>query len=265
VLASFTTYSKKMTYFQPKVSTSMSKFIPLRSWIMITPFIYLAIEWFAATYLGVLVSIFAPDLSTDVGDWLSPRILAMTVWGLVAIALWKHHFFWKIPVVKDVLARTMFPLLRGEWEFTIESNWPIIERLKDSAKSRSKSFDVLGQQTKMPEPSIFTFRAKIHQTWFSTQVEFVGNDGSVLESSRTLSVELLAKSETEPQQVSWVYRQWNKQGSGRKPNLTDEANFLGAALMRVTDDGELRGNYWTNRSWNLGLNAAGTIVGRRIN
>lgn len=241
----------------------MSKFIPFRTWIPIIVILYIAIEWLVSQYLFGKIDYIAPQLNAHVDRWISTRILALCVWGIIALILWKFHWFWKVRPLKNFLSNSMFPLLQGEWQFTLESNWPIIDSLKDAAKS--KTFDVLAQNTRLPEYSSFTFRAKIHQSWFSTQVEFLGDDSSVLDTSRTLSVELLGKTETEPQQVAWVYRQWNKQGINRKPNLADEANFLGAALMRVTEDGGLKGHYWTNRSWERGLNAAGIIVGKKLN
>lgn len=243
----------------------MAKLISLRNWIFIGIFLFVAAEIAIALIISCAVSQwpFLQQYSEGLYGFFSTRILALTVWGIIAGVLYFWKAIWRLPVLGTYLSKSLFPVLHGEWQFTVDSNWPVIEKLKNSAAATDQSFDVLAEDEPLPSYSSFTFRTKITQTWFSTKVEFIGDEGSVLDHSMTLSVELLQETETDPKRVVWVYRQHNKQGFGKPLSLTDEAQFYGAAVMRVCDDGKLKGHYWTNRSWQRGLNAAGEISGNR--
>lgn len=241
----------------------MAKLLSLRFWVMASIFLFAAVEALAF-YLEPLVAAKWPFLERYLGWFLSTRILAFLAWGLIYLIVANWRLLWGIPWLGSLLAEKLFPVLHGDWEFTLKSNWPIIERLKDSASSTTQVFNLLSENTELPSLLELKFKAKIKQTWFTTRVEFLADDGSALKHSGTLSVELMNQTETEPKRVAWVYRQQNKQGASVPLALSDEAYFLGAAFMHITDSQELEGHYWTNRAWHRGLNAAGTISGKRI-
>lgn len=240
----------------------MAKLISLRTWILLAVFMFVAGEAAIAYLLGWAVMRWPAleQYSVGLAGFFTTRILALVVWGLIALGLRYWRFFWNF---FPFLSKSLFPVLHGEWQFTVDSNWPVIEKLKNSAAAKGESFNVLAEDEPLPEYSSSSFRTKITQSWFSTKVEFIGDEGSVLDHSLTLSVELLQETETDPKRVVWVYRQQNKQSATKQLSLTDEAEFYGAAVMRVCDDGQLKGHYWTNRSWQRGLNAAGAISGKR--
>lgn len=244
----------------------MAKLISLRSWVVLGVFLCVAVEAIIPSVVSLVLIQwpFLQSYSEGLRGFFSTRILALTVWGLIAVGLYFWKEIWRLPILETYLSRYLFPVLHGEWQFTVKSNWPVIEKLKNSAATTDEIFDVLAENEPLPNYSSFTFRTKITQTWFSTKVEFLGDEGSILDHSMTLSVELLRATETDPKRVIWVYRQQNKQGSGKPLSLADEAQFFGAAVMRVGDDGKLNGHYWTNRSWQRGLNAAGTIFGEKL-
>lgn len=244
----------------------MAKLISLKGWVLTAIFMFVLVEIAASVALTWAMDSW-PTLqqySSGLAGFFTTRILALIVWGIIAFALMSWKFVWRLPIVGPWLSKSFFPVLHGEWQFVIESNWPIIEKLKDCAASQTEHFDVLSENTTPPSLSQFSFRTKISQSWFSTRVDFLGDEGSIIDHSLTLSVELLQETETDPKRVAWIYRQQNKQGAGNQLLLTDEAQFLGGAVMRVCEDGSLKGHYWTNRSWQKGLNAAGVITGNRI-
>lgn len=243
----------------------MAKLVSLKTWVLVAVFLFVFVE--AATSVGITIALskwpYLQQYYSGLTGFLSTRILALLVWSIIAGLLLAWRFFWHLPVIGQRLSDAFFPILHGDWTFVVESNWPIIERLKDSAASKKELFDVLSEKTVRPELSSYEFTVRIKQSWFSTIVEFLGDDGTVLDHSRSLAVELLQETETEPKRIVWTYRQQNKQGAGSQLSLSDEAQFLGAAVMRVEESGALNGHYWTNRSWQKGLNAAGVISGTR--
>lgn len=240
----------------------MAKLVSLKTWVLWAIFAFAGVEAVASIFLPRLMTNW-PVLAPFAEGFFTTRLLALVVWGGIFFLISNFHWFWRLPGVRGTLDNKLFPLLDGNWEFTVDSNWPVIDALRTSAASKERSFDILKEDAEVPDLSSFRFKAKIRQSWFNTTVEFLGEDGTAIDHSLSLSVELLQETETDPKRVVWVYRQQNKQGAGSARNLTDEATFLGAAVMRVTDSGQLSGHYWTNRSWRLGLNAAGVICGRK--
>ena len=240
----------------------MAKLVSLKTWVLWAIFAFVGVEAIASVFLPYLMA-YLPIVAPYADGFVTTRLLALVVWGGIFVLISNFQWFWRVPGLRNILKDRLFPLLAGSWEFTVDSNWPIIDAMRTSAANKGESFDVFKEDAEVPDLSSFKFRAKIRQTWFNTSVEFLGDDGTVIDHSLSLSVELLQETETDPKRVVWVFRQQNKQGAGSKRNLTDEATFLGAAVMRVTENGELTGHYWTNRSWRHGLNAAGVIAGRQ--
>jgi len=241
----------------------MAKFVSLSFWVTLAVYLALAsplavgwIEtWFAAN---------VPVLGALAANLLTSRVVAGIIWGSIALFIvipgWR--LLWKLPLAGPWLANRYFPDLNGEWVVTIQSNWPIVERLKTAAAAGEEiTFDPFNDAR--PDLIEARFDVKIKQTWFRTDVTFLPNEKTPLLSSETISVEFF-KSENGNKSVAWVYEQTNKQDNSRPLAITDQPNFYGSAVLKVNEDAsELKGQYWQNRSWNLGLNAAGLITMRR--
>tara|TARA_Y100000815_G_scaffold224004_1_gene211161 strand:+ start:687 stop:1481 length:795 start_codon:yes stop_codon:yes gene_type:complete len=240
----------------------MAKFVPLKFWVTLAVYLALAsplaVGWIE-TWLAGNVPVLGPLLA----NLLTSRVLAWIIW--VGIALFTvfqgWRLLWKLPLAGAWFANRYFPDLNGEWVVTIQSNWPIVERLKTAASSSETTFDPVNDAR--PDLMEANFDVKIKQTWFRTDVAFLPNEKTPLLSSETLSVEFF-KSENGNKSVAWVYEQANKQDNSRPLAVTDQSKFYGSAVLNASEDAtELKGQYWQNRSWNLGLNAAGLIVLRR--
>lgn len=240
----------------------VAKFVSLSFWVTLAVYLALAsplaIGW-VETWLTANV----PMLGAPVANLLTSRVVAGIIWGSIALFIvipgWR--LLWKLPLAGSWLANRYFPDLNGMWGVTIQSNWPIVESLKTAASSNQITFDPINDQ----RPSLLeaNFDVKITQTWFRTDVAFLPNEKTPLLSSETISVEFF-KSENGSKSVAWVYEQTNKQDNSRPLAMTDQPKFYGSAVLNVSEDAtELEGQYWQNRSWNLGLNAAGLIVLRR--
>lgn len=240
----------------------MAKFVPLSFWIGLAVYLALAsplaIGWTEAWLAANL-----PVLGSPVANLLTSRFVAMVIWGSIAllIVLPGWRLLWKLPLVGPLFANRYFPDLNGEWVVTIQSNWPIVERLKTAASDDEITFDPVNDE----RPGLLeaSFDVKIKQTWFRTDVAFLPNTKTPLLSSETISVEFFT-SENGNKSVAWVYEQTNKQDNSRPLEVTDQPKFYGSAVLNVSEDAtHLKGQYWQNRSWNLGLNAAGLIDLRR--
>jgi hypothetical protein len=217
----------------------------------------------AVGWIETLLAANVPVLGSLVANLLTSRVVAVVIWGSIALFIiapgWR--LLWKLPLVGPWFANRYFPDLNGEWVVTIQSNWPIVERLKTAAASEEITFDPFNDER--PDLLEVRFNVKIKQTWFRTDVAFLPNEKTPLLNSETISVEFL-KSENGNKTVAWVYEQTNKQDNSRPLAVTDQPKFYGSAVLNVNGDPpELMGQYWQNRSWNLGLNAAGLITMRR--
>ncbi|MFN3226607.1 MAG: hypothetical protein ACE360_10215 [Hyphomicrobiales bacterium] len=240
----------------------MAKFVPFSFWITLAVYLALAsplaVGWFE-TWLATNV----PVLGGLVANLLTSRVLAAIIWGGIAlfIVLPGWRILWKLPFAGKWLANHVFPDLNGKWVVTIQSNWPIVDQLKTAAASNEITFNPFDD--KMPNLLEATFDVKIKQRWFRTDVDFLPNDQTPLLSSETISVEFF-KAANGKKSVAWIFEQTNKQDNTQRLAVTDQPKFNGSAVLTVNEDTtELQGQYWQNRSWDRGLNAAGLITLRR--
>jgi len=240
----------------------MAKFVSLSFWITLAVYLALAsplaVGW-VETWLVTQV----PVLGAPVANLLTSRVVAGIIWGGIALIVvaqgWR--LLWKLPVLGTWLANRFFPDLNGKWVVTIQSNWPIVEHLKTAAASKEITFDPFTDE--LPDLLEASFDVKIKQSWFRTDVVFLPNDKTPLLSSETISVEFF-KSDSGKKSIAWIYEQTNKQDNTQRLAVTDQPKFHGSAVLTVNEDAtELQGQYWQNRSWDRGLNAAGLIVLRR--
>ena len=244
----------------------MAKLISLKIWIVLV--VYLA---FTGEAFSKLIDSFLKPSFPQVAEFLEPffstRIIALSVWAFIALILWRPvwTFLWRLPLLGKFLSRAVFPDLNGHWEIEINSNWPIIDAMHNAAKSsKSKRFNVLSESTNLPDLQSLKFQATIEQNWFSTKVSINPSSNSLLQSSSTISVDLIPSNETDGKRLAYTYKQANKQTNMHPRSPTDEHEFFGSALLLVSEDGQqLTGKYWTNRLWDRGLNAAGLITAKR--
>lgn len=240
----------------------MAKFVPLKFWITLAVYLALASplavgwleEWVASSELVLVAA---------VAELLTSRVVALIIWGTIALFIvapgWR--LLWKLPILGTWLANRLFPDLNGNWVVTIQSNWPIVEHLKTAAASKEITFHPFTDE--LPDLLEASFDVKIKQSWFRTDVVFLPNDKTPLLSSETISVEFF-KSDSGKKSIAWIYEQTNKQDNAQRLAVTDQPKFHGSAVLTVNEDAtELQGQYWQNRSWDRGLNAAGLIVLRR--
>lgn len=240
----------------------MTKFVSLSFWITLAVYLALAsplaVGWFE-TWLADNV----PVLGAPVASLLTSRVVAGLIWGGIALFIvapgWR--VLWRLPVLGPWLSNRYFPDLNGKWVVTIQSNWLIVDALKTSAASNEMTFDPFTDE--MPDLLEVSFDVNIKQSWFRTDIAFLPNNKTPLLSSETISVEFF-KSENGKKSIAWIYEQTNKQGNDQRLAVTDQPKFYGSAVLTVKDDAsELQGQYWQNRSWDRGLNAAGLILLRR--
>lgn len=202
-----------------------------------------------------------PQAGAFLRNLLSTRVLVIMISSflLVWVTLPGWRIFWRLPVVGKWLSDKVFPDLQGIWEVKLQSNWPIINQLRGAAKSKKLTFDPLKEEEKIPELTETTFNIKIRQSWFRTEIKFLPNAETPLLESETISVEFF-KTENGKKSVTWVFRAWNKQSNDNRLALTDVPCYHGAAKLNLNPEAtELNGGYWQDRSWHLGLNAAGLI------
>lgn len=240
----------------------MAKFVSLSFWVTLAVYLALASP-LAVGWIETWLAANVPVLGSPFANFLTSRVVAGIIWGSIALFIvvpgWR--LLWKLPLAGPWLANRYFPDLNGEWVVTIESNWQIVERLKTAAASDKITFDPFKDER--PNLLEASFDVKIKQTWFRTDVTFLPNEKTPLLRSETISVEFF-KSVNGNKSVAWVFEQTNQQDNSRPLALTDQPRFYGSAVLNLNEDtSELKGQYWQNRSWNLGLNAAGLITMRR--
>ena len=217
---------------------------------------------------------------------LDPRLDAVLQWShwwpfLVGLGLFLIYWkpFWRLvwrwpPAGRILLGERYFPDLNGEWDVTLRSNWPVIEAMKEAARQEgAPAFEPAGEPKLL---EIGGMSATIDQGFGGVSMrmqskrvmrgEASGQETgrTVIDESHTIAFDLIPATREERARLAYVYRQHNNRAA--MDQQTDEANFLGAAMLEVCEEaGEqvLRGVYMTNRSWPRGLNPAGEIEMRR--
>jgi len=90
-----------------------------------------------------------PDLA-DLWKHLEKFRVVIGTASLVILVLslkWVWRPFWKIKGLNSVLSKVIAPDLNGDWDVKLESNFPVIEKLKKSAKGK-RAFDVANADIK---------------------------------------------------------------------------------------------------------------------
>lgn len=168
-------------------------------------------------------------------------LLVLLLWNPVWRRLWEWF---------PLLGKLIYPDLNGEWDVRFQTNWPVVEKLMQSARRDIPRFDVL--EDPKPELDQIALRAKIYQSWTKMRVELYGNEGR----SEELIVVPRRASEGARHRLICVFQQTN-----RTHSATDAASFWGACTLEIYEVGRaMEGTYWTNRLWHRGLNTAGLVT-----
>ncbi len=147
----------------------------------------------------------------------------------------------------------LFPMLNGEWEGEVYSNWPRIQRMMLAARGEAPPFNALSdplpaQVVAMPVP----ITAKIESGLLDFKI-------TLTMSASRRSHTAFVKPERSPTARPRLYYLYRQQEDGAV-EVSDAKQHLGAAYLDFEADTDtLNGAYWTERKGELGLNTAGTI------
>lgn len=162
--------------------------------------------------------------------------------------------FWKF-----ILAPLgVFPYINGYYDVIINHNWPVINKLLENSKSK-KSIDPLHPDYDRPELMSMELDAIIKIGIVSARIDIrpKPNDPSaVIDWSRAISINLLAPCDGLPHRLTYVYSQ---ESNPNNIANSDTDSFYGSALLKIFEANNFSGLYWSNRTWQLGLNTAGII------
>jgi hypothetical protein len=83
------------------------------------------------------------------------------------------------------------------------------------------------------------------------------SSGAVIKSSRTLVTIAVNGTPSKDKELIYLFEQENDQRAA-----TDDERFCGAARLVIDPavSGRLSGEYWNNRAWRRGVNAAGRLT-----
>ncbi|MDO9335661.1 MAG: hypothetical protein Q7T61_04620 [Caulobacter sp.] len=172
----------------------------------------------------------------------------------VATPIWR--LVWLLPGIG-----TKLPLLDGRWVGLQRSNWPIIDALKEGAKSKDVGIDVDNAASLLPALLDTEVEAEISCSFFAVKMHLESMtkyQNSVVKVSR-----LLPADDQQRARFFYVF-----EGRVPVPRSTDVDKYDGAAGLEVIPGKSgklvLSGPVWTNRNWAKGLNTAGCIELRRV-
>jgi hypothetical protein len=170
-------------------------------------------------------------------------LLLMTWWRFFWLVHWaaRAKYWW-------------FPWVGGEWRGELKSNWPRVQAMMEAARGNRPPFDTTNDEIDLLTVKVKA-RIKCELLAIRIHIEMVGTK----RFSDTIFVRPQKKSGEQPA-LYYVYRQHDL----GTPAVTDSREHLGAAILRVNEQGELHGTYWTARNEERGLTTAGVIVLRRV-
>lgn len=195
--------------------------------------------------------------------WLVDPHAAEGLWGLKGAVLGAPTLIIFLLTIRPIFrwvhgasfARVwLFPLLDGEWEGEVHSNWPRIEAMMIAARDDGPRFNAMSDE--LPQQPPIPISAKIVSGLFDYRIVLRMSD---TRWSYTVFVKPVWCKPDLPR-LYYVYRQ---QEDGQVV-VTDRQQHTGAAYLDFHADAEtLAGAYWTERQSELGLNTAGRIRLRR--
>jgi len=156
------------------------------------------------------------------------------------------------------LSRKIYPYLNGTYDVVLQSNWPVVKRMLDAARHEAKLFDPFDLHQTAPELLTVELEASIEQTWFEiTMWVYPKGPDAVIKRSNTIATIPIKGAASSDKELIYIFEQEN---DSRSP--TDDENHQGAARLKIdhTNYSKLSGEYWNNRAWRRGVNAAGKLT-----
>jgi len=156
------------------------------------------------------------------------------------------------------LSKSIFPDLNGTYDVSLESNWPIVKQMLDASRKEAEPFDPFSLDQKAPVLLTVELEAVIEQSWFEINMwMYPKAPNAVIKRSRTLATIPIKAQGCSEKELIYVFEQEN---DSRAP--TDDATHMGAARLKISreDHRTLSGEYWNNRAWQRGVNAAGRLT-----
>jgi hypothetical protein len=156
------------------------------------------------------------------------------------------------------LSRKIYPDLNGTYDVMLESNWPVVKRMLDAARHDAESFDPFNPKESAPGLLMVELEARIEQTWFEISMwMYPKTPDAVIKRSNTLATIPVKTPANFDNELIYVFEQEN---DSRAP--TDDERHQGAARLKIDheDSSKLSGEYWNNRAWRRGVNAAGRLT-----
>lgn len=210
-----------------------------------------------ACWLMASIFLIAGYFSFPVNARIAVLAVDMILLTMLAKPVWR--FFWNStgPLGKW-LSNKIYPDLNGTYDVVLESNWPVVKRMLDASRKDAERFDPFNLDQPAPDLQRVELEATIEQSWFDICMRMYPKEaGAVIKSSRTLVTVPLSSTPTKDKELVYLFEQENEQ---RAP--TDDEHFCGAARLVIDPvlPGRLSGEYWNNRSWRRGVNAAGRLT-----
>lgn len=217
--------------------------IPLAAWMSVSILTILGI-------VGISVSLRLIVAAVDTA--LLVILFSNPVWRWV----WGHT-----GPIGRWLSKEIYPDLNGTYDVTLESNWPIVKRMLDASAKNADPFDPFANnQDAIPLLKV-ELEAVIEQSWFNiTMWMYPKESGAAIKRSRTLATIPIRGDSIVEKELIYIFEQEN---DTRAP--TDDPYHEGAARLKInrSDQRILTGEYWNNRAWHRGINAAGRLNLRR--
>lgn len=216
----------------------------------------LAITLAVTIVLGVISGIAAAGLLGEPAEIWGARGAVILLINLLVIALnvrWILRLFHVVTFAKY----WWFPWLDGEWEAEVRSNWPKIERTLEAARSKER-FNPLAEEVDAGAPGAVTFAAvTIKTSLLAIAMRLEPRETQRLSKSRFV---LPCWRRPGDPELTYVYEQVD---DGHVATTDAHRHFGAAHLVYDPDTDTLRGEYWTERRGESGINTAGTVVLRR--
>lgn len=210
-------------------------------------------------FAGILVAIIVvKGVPAQPKGWLSYVSTAMSAWAGTLIVLGGSSKYWSpwrivwrcFPALNDAV----FPDLNGNWEGETSSNWPVISTLTEHATGNGH-LDLNSLESIALQQDAVTLRVQASLFKLTVTAQLHGTKSL----SCSITARVLKDDAREEFDLSYIYRQETPEAG-----LLDDASHLGAAVLRYERESDrLVGQYWTKRSWRVGLNTAGLIEATR--
>ncbi len=211
-------------------------------------FLVLALQWFFTS---------SSLIPADLSGWYRPMLVTITLTAATAPILgapsvvnrlWNHLPF---------LNRIIGPNINGSYEIKTTSNWPTKKHMLDCVEG-----ELVNRKSVVTEESGLEKigALAIKQGLFKTQIVYnaIEIGPSTTRISHVTAVELFSDKLSGEWILDYVFK-----SETVDPKTTDSDSYLGAARLKFSYVNEsvmeMHGHYWTNRSWNRGLNTAGQI------